>query len=144
MKSATETYLILLQRRLALLLSLSSAEDQGRDACIARDLEALHACTAHQKELCRQLHALDQHLAPVQKSAQVECPDSALCTSIREVLLHLAQAQQELQRRNRVQQSLLRRARRNLQALAHLFQGYAPSYAVPTAPRSGSLCEERV
>ena len=159
-RSESERYLALLEKRLSLLESLSTTLRAARADFVALDLDAIHAGLREQERFCTQIRALDGDIT----QAQVRCAklaglpastneihwpaaaqvNPALACRIQETLRRVASAQAQLKRVNDAHQCLLRRSRRNVQALVNLFQGYAPGYAVEASSGIGTLCEERV
>jgi hypothetical protein len=160
MKSESERYLGLLERRLLALDSLSSALAGSRADFISMDIEAIQQRIQEQEQFCSQIRALDNDIT----TAQVRCaklsgmrppvneiswPDSgatdaALGDKIYEAMQRIAVAQVNLKRLNDAHQALLRRSRRTVHVLVNLFQSYAPTYAVQASPATGTICEERV
>jgi flagellar biosynthesis/type III secretory pathway chaperone len=159
-KSESEHYLGLLDRRLSLLDSLAKTLAEARADFISLDLEAIHGRIRDQQQFCAQIQALDKDIT----SAQVRCanlssvrprvneiswpdldrPDEGAGEKIRAAMRRIATAQAELKRLNDAHQALLRRSRRSVGILLNLFQSHAPTYAGQPAPHAGTLCEERV
>lgn len=159
-RSEGERYLALLEKRLSLLESLSSTIRSAQDDFVAMDLDAIHARLREQERFCARILSLDGDIT----QAQIRCAklvglppvtneifwpartqeNSSLTIKIRETLRRVASAQERLKRVNQAHQSLLRKSRRNVQALVNLFQSYAPGYSVEATTRTGTLCEERV
>lgn len=143
--SSAEHLPALLEQRLSLLEALSEAIAATRAACITGELEALRAATGEQQHLCAQLLRLDRQLRPVLAPGVAPAqPETLLDRRLRDILARLKVAQNDLHRQNAAQQSLLRRSRRHLRALANFYRRYASTYAETAAPQAGTLCEERV
>jgi len=160
MKSESVRYLGLLERRLALLDSLSKTLAESRGQFISMDLEAIGIRIVEQEQLCAQIRSLDTEIT----SAQVRCAeragmrpcrdaiswldlrdgDTGQHEQIRLALGRIAVAQAELKRLNDAHQAMLRRSRRTVNVLLNLFNSYAPTYGAPASPASGTICEERV
>jgi hypothetical protein len=159
-KSDSEHFLGLLDRRLALLASLAQTLANARADFISLDLEAIHGRIREQQQLCGQIQNLDKDITGAQlrcaqltsvrpRLNEIGWPDSgpgdaAVRERIRAALLRIATAQAELKRLNDAHQALLRRSRRTVGILLNLFQSYAPTYAAQPVLNAGTLCEERV
>ena len=147
MTNHDQPYLRLLEQREALLGALAAALQAAQSACIARDLEQLRAHTGEQERLCAQWQTLDAEIEKLEPRPTGSRPRMAADQRIHEALQRVARAQGELRRVNSAHQILLRRCKRNLQALANLYQRFAPSYALDPAaaePLVGARFEERV
>lgn len=157
----SKQYLGLLEKRLLLLEALSSTLTAARADFIALDLDSIHTGLREQERLCTQIRELDSVISRTQlryaklvglpaRPNEISWPaaaagsESAVANKIHNTMIRLAAAQAQLKRVNDTHQSLLRRSRRNVQALLNLFQSYAPEYSVRAAPGTGTLCEERV
>lgn len=159
-RSENERYLALLEKRLSLLESLSSTLRAAQNDFVAMDLDAIHTGLREQERFCVRIRSLDGDIT----QAQIRCAklaglppvtneifwpepaqvNSSLANRIRETMRRVASAQEQLKRVNQTHQCLLRKSRRNVQALLNLFQSYAPGYSVEATNRTGTLCEERV
>jgi hypothetical protein len=157
----SKQYLAMLEKRLSLLDTLSSTLSAARADFIALDLDSIHNRLREQETLCTQIRTLDSDISRVQlryakligqpaRQNEISWPtaaaksEDAVANKIHDTMMRLAVAQARLKRVNDTHQSLLRRSRRNVQALLNLFQSYAPEYSVRGAPGTGTLCEERV
>ena len=160
MKSESQRYLALLERRLSLLEALSKTLAAWRADFVSMDLSALGARIQEQESLCAEIGSLDGRIT----ATQVRCAalagvaahpseicwpdggsgDPGLSERIGATLQRLAAAQAELKRLNDAHQAMLRRTRHTVGVLLNLFHSYAPSYAPLPAPQTGRLCEERV
>lgn len=157
----SKQYLALLEKRLSLLDTLSTTLTAARADFIALDLDSIHTRLREQERLCTHIRALDSDISRAQlryaklvglpeRQNEISWPaaaansEDAVTNKIHHTMLRLAAAQTQLKRVNDAHQSLLRRSRRNVQALLNLFQSYAPEYSVRAAPGTGTLCEERV
>lgn len=160
LRSESERYLTLLEKRLSLLEFLSSELRFAQADFVGMDLDAIHARLREQERFCARIRSLDSDIT----QAQVRCAklaglppvtneifwpasaqlNSSLANRIRESMRRVASAQEQLKRVNEAHQCLLRKSRRNVQALVNLFQSYAPGYSVEATNRTGTLCEERV
>src|ERR1700722_9367570 len=69
MKSESERYLGLLERRLSLLEALSATLAASRSDFISMDIEAIQARIGEQEQFCRQIGALDGDIT----KAQIRC-----------------------------------------------------------------------
>jgi hypothetical protein len=160
-QSESKQYLALLDKRLLLLEALSSTLLAARADFIALDLDSIHTGLREQERICVQIRALDSDISRTQLKyaklmglpagqneiswpAAAAEPEDNVAAKIHNTMLRLAAAQSQLKRVNDTHQALLRRSRRNVQALLNLFQSYAPEYSVRAAPGTGTLCEERV
>ncbi|MGD0963639.1 MAG: flagellar export chaperone FlgN [Candidatus Acidiferrales bacterium] len=165
MNAESKRYGELLERRLALLDSLSKALTESRADFIALDLEAMRRRIREQEQFCQQIRALDADITQAQMHCaklagvppvtdQIHWPqtdggnaapaDPASLEKIREVMRRVAAAQDQLKRLNNDHQAMLRRSRRTVHVLINLFQSHAPTYAAQVSPATGTLCEERV
>jgi hypothetical protein len=159
-KSQSTHYLELLERRLALLDSLSKALADSRGDFISMDLEGVERSLSDQLRFCTQIRSLDSEIT----TAQIRCAERAgvrPCTDaiawqgtseddmveierIRATMGRLATAQVELKRLNDAHQAMLRRSRHTVQILMNLFKSYAPTYGGSGLPAGGTIYEERV
>jgi hypothetical protein len=160
MKTESQRYWELLERRLSLLDSLSRTLSESRADFIAMDLEGIRGRIEEQERFCKQIRALDSDITQAQircaRLAGVPCvsdeirwldpgnTEPAITQKIHESLRRVAAAQTKLKRLNNDHQALLRRSRQTVQVLLNLFQSHAPTYAVQVSPATGTLCEERV
>lgn len=160
MRAESERYLVLLEQRLMLLEALSRTLAASRADFVALDLEAVRTRLREQEQFCGQIRALDGDITQAQaRYAKLvgfaahpneifwpDCAgsDAALSERIGETMRRVAAAQVELKRLNDAHQSLLRRSAQTVHVLLNLFRSYAPSYALPATPKTGTLCEERV
>lgn len=159
-EAESKKYLALLEKRLSLLDALSSTLLAARADFIALDLDSIHARLREQETFCTQIRALDGDISRAQlryaklaglpaRQNEIYWPaatsdsEDEVANKIHSAMLRLAAAQTQLKRVNDTHQSLLRRSRRNVQALLNLFQSYAPGYSVRATPGTGTLCEER-
>jgi hypothetical protein len=160
-QTESKRYLALLEKRLSLLDTLSSTLTAARADFIALDLDSIHSRLSEQETLCVQIRTLDGDISRAQlryaklaglpaRQNEICWPasgadsDDAVTKKIQSTMVRLATAQEQLKRVNDTHQCMLRRSRRNVQALLNLFQSYAPEYPVRAAPGTGTLCEERV
>jgi len=160
MKTDSERYLSLLEKRLGLLEDLSKTMAACRTDFIAMDLESMQSRIQEQERFCSEIQNLDKHIT----NAQIRCADltgisprtneifwpatsdsdDGLGDRIRETMQRVAAAQTELKRLNGAHQAMLRRSRTTVGVLINFLQSYAPSYSVPPTRQTGTLCEERV
>jgi hypothetical protein len=159
-RSESERYLTLLEKRLSLLESLSTTIRSARADFIALDLDAIHTRLREQERFCAQIRALDGDITQAQlrcaKLAGLPAATNEICwpaatqvnpalsNKIKDTMRRVASAQAQLKRVNDAHQCLLRKSRRNVQVLVNLFQAYAPGYSVEATRGTGTLCEERV
>jgi len=156
----SKQYLALLEKRLSLLDTLSATLTAARADFIALDLDSIHTRLREQERLCAQIRTLDSDISRTQlryakavglpaRQNEISWPaatagsEDAIANKIHNTMQRLSAAQAQLKRVNDTHQSLLRRSRRNVQALLNLFQSYAPEYSVRASPGTGTLCEER-
>ena len=158
--SESQRYLALLEKRLSLLESLSKTIRSAQADFIALDLDAIHVRLREQERFCAQIRALDGDITLAQlrcaKLAGLPAATNEICwpataqtnpllsNKIKDTMCRVAFAQAQLKRLNDAHQCLLRKSRRNVQALVNLFQAYAPGYSVEATHGTGTLCEERV
>jgi hypothetical protein len=158
-KPENEHYLRLLERRLALLDSLTKTLADSRADFVALNLDAMHTRIGDQQRFCAQIQALDGDITSAQmrcakwcsqrpRASEIWWPeldgdDAVAGERIRAAMQRIAAAQAELKRLNDTHRALLRRSRRTVGILLNLFQSYAPTYAEQPAAHAGTRCEER-
>jgi hypothetical protein len=159
-KSESEHYLGLLERRLDLLSSLAKALGGARSDFIAMDIEAIRGRIREQEQFCAQIHSLDNDITSAQvrcaklsgvrvKTNEISWPQSGdsdedIGARILVTMRRVAAAQTELKRLNDAHRAMLRRSHRSVNVLLNLMHSYAPTYAAPITPQTGTICEERV
>jgi hypothetical protein len=160
MSAESERYLRLLERRLALLGSLSQTLADSRSDFIALDLDGIRGRIQEQEQFCMQIRALDNDITQAQlrcaklagvpsMSGEICWPegasnDPALGEKIHNTMRRITIAQGNLKRLNDAHQALLRRSQGTIRILTNLFQSHAPTYAAKPSPATGTICEERV
>ncbi len=153
MKNEVQSYLGLLERRLATLRLLATDLDECRWAYVSLDLRAIHQHTAHQDNLCNEIRALDVELQDLKRkisawAAAGELPkslegleaqlDPASARQLHLLLGGLKAIQVDVRRLCRVHSELLRRSRRSVNVLLNFLAHYSGSYPAPIAPAKGT------
>jgi hypothetical protein len=132
MSEQNAAYLALLEKRIELLHSLSSALLASRSAMAAFDINGLESRIAQQRMLCAEIQVLDQHIECLQYQCAAHLrPHGAeqivVKSSQLEVALNrLHQAQKAVSDLNKAHQALVARSRRTVSALLnslHTFEG---------------------
>ena len=142
MNADLETYLELLEKRLALLHLLAREFVECRKEFVALDVDGMYRRIAQQEELCREI----QRLQPGIHALQVAC-GNRLGISAREpaalagdahtkdrlhrILRNLGEAQAEVGRLNQIHAAYLRRSRRTILVLRNFIGSYAMTYSRP-------------
>lgn len=149
MNPETAQLLSLLEKRIALMASLSGAFVAARADIVSLDIGGLESRIGCQELLCGEIRALDPHIDRLQKrcaariseaSAPADAPQSPESVRMRETLQTLRDAQCRLRRLAAEHQALLRRSRRTVGALLNSYQTFAETYADPASAR-GSFGE---
>jgi hypothetical protein len=160
MKSGCARYLKLVERRLELLRELVRLEAEWRAAFIGMDMKGSERCVAEENILCEQIRILDQEIATLQQNQLKPIPmiqkgldagsspsldsDPIIYPKILAALERIAALQLELRRSNQTRRAILKRSKLTMNALRNLFNSYAPTYAAPAAPTTGTIYEENV
>ncbi|MGA2420784.1 MAG: flagellar export chaperone FlgN [Candidatus Acidiferrum sp.] len=150
MKSETERYLELLDRRIGLLGTLAESLVQVRTDIVCLDVNGLEARISQQEQLCRQVGALDGQLDKLQEQCATSLRASALAgnagvpggkeremlakqpsTQLEETRERMKSAQGRVKQLNASHQELLRRCRRTTNALLNSYATFANTYADP-------------
>ncbi len=143
MKSDTDRYLTLLERRLATLRLLATDLNESKSAYVTLDLRSMHQHTLHQENLCTEIRTLDaelkdlrQKLAGLSDGRQASGmvigleaefdPNSA--RQLQLLLGGLKAIQTDVRRLSRVHSELLRRSRRSVNVLLNFLAHYSGTY----------------
>jgi len=156
MSADTARYLQLLEERLALLGSLTTALAAARTDIVSLDINGLEARIAEQERLCAEIRSLDTQLDRVQRqcAAHIHVQPAALVPSqppptigsashsdfirCRETLDRLNRVQATVKLLNAEHQALLRRSRRTVSALLHSYHSFSLTYSNPADNRASA------
>jgi hypothetical protein len=146
MTKENTTYLELLEKRIALLNSLSSALLASRSAMAAFDINGLESRIAQQQALCTEIQQLDEQTERLQYQCaahlRMRGTEEAVANSpeLETALIRLHQAQSAVKQLNTAHQALVSRSRRTVNALLnslHTFEGNYRSTALQQNAKSG-------
>jgi len=160
MKFGSAKYLELVERRLEMLRAVVRLEAEWRGAFIGLKMEQSERCAAEEELLCGKIRILDQEIAILQGNQSKQAAsipsgndlrlpksfeiDRILYPRILAALERMTALHLELKRSNRTRRAILKRSKLTMNALRNLFNSYAPTYAAPAAPTTGTICEENV
>jgi len=139
----TQRYLELLERRIALLVSLADSLSAASKGLVSFDLDGIQASISEQEKLCAEIRNLDTQLDRVQQHCQAHLsavtptgsnssPDPTRLR-LRETISRLTEIQATVKRRNEAHQLLLRRSRRTVGALLNSYHSFAMTYSNPSS-----------
>jgi hypothetical protein len=160
-KSETERYLELLDRRIGLLGTLAESLVQVRKDIVSLDVNGLEARISEQEQLCRQVGALDGQLDKLQEQCATSLRASAesvegkgggkfagrfggqlergerevLAARLNETRERMRTAQGRVKQLNATHQELLRRCKRTAGALLNMYGTFEATYAEPMHAR---------
>jgi hypothetical protein len=150
MKLQSTKILELMESRLELLRALIRAEGEWRSAFIALNLSDAESRTADQELICGRIRALDKEITLLQaegrevSSSGRSGVDPVIDPGIRAAQDRMAALHEDLKQSNRTKQAILKRSKFTINALQNLFNSYAPTYAAPAAPSTGTIYEGNV
>ena len=140
MNAETIRLLNLLEQRISLLGSLSTALSAAKVDLVQLDIDSLERRIRDQELLCAQIQSLDADIDVVQircaarvrdnETNSVSDPSSARFT---DVVGRLERTQKNVRDLNEQHRELLRRSRRTISALLNSFQTFATTYSNPAA-----------
>jgi hypothetical protein len=149
--SDVEKYLALLEKRLTLLRALAQQFVDCRGEFVSMNLDGMHKRIAEQQRLCEQIQLLHPTIGALRRACavQLEAGQGEVVTSdrpaasaarLRDVMLAMSQAQQEVGRLNQIHAAYLRRSSKTIEVLLNFVGNYSLTYGCPvdsggTAPR---------